>query len=136
MSDAPDKPPRVRHRVEAALKGKHRAAGLRRLADEYGGADPVGAHFMRKDAADLEAKADADLSRWSYTTAVPERGNGGELVPFREPETAGIADEIRRPADMLAHSASTQRMELAGEADALTLALDTANSIGAKTRLR
>jgi len=62
---------------------------------------------MRDDAAKLETKADADLSRWSYTTALTERGNGGELVPLREPETGHIADQVREPADMLAHSAST-----------------------------
>ena len=33
---------------------------------------------------------------------------------------------------MLAHSASTQRMELAGEANVLALSLDTANSIKAR----
>jgi hypothetical protein len=87
---------------------------------------------MRKDAAEIDAKAEADLSRWSYTTAPPEVGNGGELVPLPEPATHHIAEHVREPADMLAHSASTQRMELAGESDALALALDAANSIKAR----
>jgi hypothetical protein len=124
--------PRVRERVEAALKAKHHAAGMRRTADEFGGMDPTGAKFMRKDAAELDAKADADLSRWSYTTGLPEVGNGGELVPLPEPAAYHIAEHVREPADMLAHSASTQRMELAGEADVLALALDAANSIKAR----
>ena len=60
MTDSPQKPPRVRQRVEAALKMKHRAAGMRRSAEEYAGGDPTGARFMRKDAATLKAKADSD----------------------------------------------------------------------------
>jgi hypothetical protein len=87
---------------------------------------------MRKDAADLEAKAETDLCRWSYTTSTPELGNGGELVPITEVHTDAIAHHVREPTDMLAHSASTQRMELAGQADALALALDAANSIKAR----
>jgi hypothetical protein len=118
--------------VEAALKKKHGAARLRRWADEQAAGDPTGARFVRKDAAVLEAKADADLSRWAYTTAPTEFGNGGELVPLPEPETHHLAEHVREPADTLAHSASTQRMELAGEADALTLGLDAANSIKAR----
>ena len=132
MSDTAQKPPRVRQRVEAALKKKHSATRLRRWADEHAAGDPTGARFARKDAAVLEAKADADLSRWAYTTAPTEFGNGGELVPLPEPETHHLAEHVREPADTLAHSASTQRMELAGEADALTLGLDAANSIKAR----
>jgi hypothetical protein len=132
MSDAPQKLPRIRQRVEAALKAKHQAAGMRRSADELAGMDPTGARFMRKDAAELEAKAEKDLSRWSYTTSTPELGNGGELVPIAEAHTDAITHHVREPADMLAHSASSQRMELAGEADALALALDAANSIKAQ----
>jgi len=41
MTDNPQKPPRVRQRVEAALKTKHRAAGMRRAADEYACSDPA-----------------------------------------------------------------------------------------------
>jgi len=94
--------------------------------------DPTGARFMRKDAADLEAKAETDLCRWSYTTSTPELGNGGELVPITEAHTDAITHHVREPADMLAHSASTQRMELAGEANVLALSLNTANSIKAR----
>ena len=36
------------------------------------------------------------------------------------------------PADILAHTGSTQRMELAVETDALALGLDAANSIKAR----
>jgi len=78
-------PPRVRHRVETALKAKHRAEELRRLADETANLDPLGAMWTRKDAAALETKAEADLSRWSYTTGPIEAGNGGELRPLPEP---------------------------------------------------
>jgi len=126
MTDNPQKPPRVRQRVEAALKMKHRAAGMRRSADDYAGSDPTGARFMRQDAATIETKADSDLCRWSYTTGLPEAGNGGELIPLPEPATGHIAGHVAEPADMLAHSASTQRMELAAEVDALALGLDAA----------
>jgi hypothetical protein len=125
-------PPRVRQRVETALKTKHRVAGMRRSADELGHIDPLGARFMRDDAAALELKADADLSRWSYTTGAIEVGNGGELRPLPEPATAALADHVAEPPETLAHSASTQRMELACEIDALTLSLDAANAIQAR----
>jgi hypothetical protein len=132
MEPPSQKPVRVRRRVEGALKAKHSAAGMRRAADELEGMDPTGARFMRKDAAELEAKAETDLSRWSYTTTEPQIGNGGELVPITEAHTDAIAHHVREPTDMLAHSASAQRMELAGEADVLALSLDTANSIKAR----
>ena len=132
MSDAPQKLPRVRQRVEAAVKAKHQAAVMRRSADEVSGMDPTGARYIRKDAADLEAKAETDLCRWSYTMSEPQVGNGGEWVPITEAHTDAIAHHVREPADMLAHSASTQRMELAGEANVLALSLDTANSIKAR----
>jgi hypothetical protein len=131
MTDDPKKPS-VRQRVEGALKSKHHAAGLRRSADEMGGADPTGARWARKDAAVLDAKAAEDLSRWSYTLAPVEVGNGGELVPLPEPGTQHIAEHVREPVDMLAHSASTQRMELSTETDSLALGLDAANSIQAR----
>ena len=84
MSDIPQKP-RVRQHVEAAVKTKHHVAGMRRSADELGGMDPTGARWMRKDAAELEAKAETDLCRWSYATATPQVGNGSELIPLPEP---------------------------------------------------
>jgi hypothetical protein len=132
MEPTSQKPVRVRLRVESALKAKHSAAGMRRSADEIADMDPTGARFMRKDAAELEAKAETDLSRWSYTMSEPQIGNGGELVPITEAHTDAITHHVRESADMLAHSASTQRMELAGEADVLALSLDTANSIKAR----
>jgi hypothetical protein len=131
MTDDPKKP-RVRERVEAALKGKHSAVGLRQTADRYAEMDPTGAKFMRRDADTIEARADSELSRWSYTTNHVQVGNGGELVPLPEPATHHIAEHVREPADMLAHSASTQRMELATETDTLALGLDAANAIKAR----
>ena len=126
------KKPRVRERVETALKAKHSAVGLRQTADKYADMDPTGARFMRKDADIIEARADSELSRWSYTTGPAQVGNGGELVPLPEPATHHIAEHVREPADMLAHSASTQRMELATETDTLALGLDAANAIKAR----
>jgi hypothetical protein len=128
MTDDPQKP-RVRKRVETALKEKDSATRMRRWADELSEADPTGARWTRKDADAIEAKAEIALSRSSYTTDLPETGNGGELVPLPESQTFAIAEAVREPPDMLAHSASTQRMELAAEADVLTLGLDAANSI-------
>ena len=94
--------------------------------------DPTGARFMRKDADAIEAKADSELSRWSYTTGPVQVGNGGELVPLPEPGTQHIAEHVPEPADMLAHSASTQRMELAAGTDTFALGLDAANAIKAR----
>ncbi len=131
MTDDPQKP-RVRKRVETALKEKDSATRMRRWADELSEADPTGARWTRKDADAIEAKAEIALSRSSYTTGLPETGNGGELVPLPESQTFAIAEAVRDPPDMLAHSASTQRMELAAEADVLSLGLDAANSIKAR----
>jgi hypothetical protein len=61
MTDDPQKP-RVRQRVESALKAEHNAVGLRRTADEYAGMDPTGARFMRTDADAIETNADSELS--------------------------------------------------------------------------
>jgi hypothetical protein len=132
MGRASNPPLRVRQRVESALKAKHNAGGLRRTADKYAGMDPTGSRFMHKDADAIEANADSELSRWSYTTGPVQVGNGGELVPLPESATHHIAEHVREPADMLAHSASTQRMELAAETDALALGLDAANAIKAR----
>ena len=95
MSDTPQKLPRVRQRVEAAVKAKHQAAVMRRSADEVSGMDPTGARYIRKDAADLEAKAETDLCRWSYTMSEPQVGNGGELVPITEAHTDAISQRPR-----------------------------------------
>ena len=132
MSDISHKPPRVRARVESAVTAKHNAVGLRQTADKYAGMDPTGARFMRKDADAIEAKADSELSRWSYTTGPVQVGNGGELVPLPEPGTSHIAEHVAEPTDMLAHSASTQRMELATGTDSSALGLDAANAIKAR----
>jgi hypothetical protein len=126
------KKPRVRKRVETALEAKDSATRMRRWADELSETDPTGARWTRKDADAIEAKAEIALSRSSYTSGLPETGNGGELVPLPESQTFAIAIAVREPPDMLANSASTQRMELAAEADALSLGLDAANAINAR----
>jgi hypothetical protein len=123
---------RVRKRVETALKEKDSATRMRRWADELSEADPTGARWTRKDADAIEAKADIALSRSSYTTDLSEKSNGGELVPLPESQTFAIAEAVREPPDVLAYSASTQRMELAAEADVLSLGLDAANAIKAR----
>ena len=87
---------------------------------------------MRKDVDVIEAVVDSEPRRRSYTTGPAQMGNGGELVPLPEPATHHIAEHVREPADMLAHSASTQRMELAAGTDSLALGLDAANAIKAR----
>jgi len=130
MTDDPQKP-RVRKRVETALEAKDSATRMRRWADELSEADPTGARWTRKDADAIEANAEIALSRSSYTTDPPKTGNGGELVPLPESQTFAIAEAVREPPDMLAHSASTQRMELAAGTDSLALGLDAADAIKA-----
>src|SRR5262245_17599132 len=81
----------------------------------------------------LRAKPGPSPRDEPYAVRPAEVGNGGELVPVPEVETGDtIKVHVTERADMLAHSASTQRMELAAEADALALALDAANSIKAQ----
>jgi hypothetical protein len=128
----PPKPPSIRVRAEKAVSDQHHAAGLRRIADEDSGRDPTGARFMRKDAAHLEAKADAALSISAYTSGVARNGNGGELVPLPEMGSGVLAAIVSEPADALAHSASTQRLELSAATDTLSLGLDVANGIKAR----
>jgi hypothetical protein len=82
---------RVRKRAEQGVIDQHNAARLRRIADEDGGSDPVGARFKRKDADILEAKAAEALALTTYTTSLPRKGNGGELVPLPEIESGTLA---------------------------------------------
>jgi hypothetical protein len=72
----------------------------------------------------------------SHTTGPVQPGNGGELiVRTREAWTSipGVIDTVREQPDMLAATASRNRMELTG--NALTLATDAAESIKARNSL-
>jgi hypothetical protein len=103
---------------------------MRHAAEDLSKSDPLGAQFMRDDAAILEAQADKDLLCSTYTTGSTEAGNGGELVPLED--TDDIARHVAQPPETLAHAASAQRLELAAGADVLSLSLDAATALDAR----
>ena len=100
--------------------------------------DRIAGLAIRHDAQLVRDNAKADLCRWSYTTAMPERGNGEELVPLPEPEDPQRRmvkkSVVQEPAGVLEHDASSQAMDLVANADVLSLALEMANSVKAKNR--
>jgi hypothetical protein len=133
----PPKP--TRKRIAQALRNKHRADGMDHWADrETVRRDRIAGLGIRHDAQLVRDKAEADLSLWAYTTATPQRGNGGELVPLPEPEDPQRRmvkkSTVQEPAGVLEHDASSQAMDLVANVDVLSLALDTANSVKAKNR--
>jgi hypothetical protein len=134
--------PSTRKRVIEALQKKDRAVRLEDWAEhkatEMG--DRIGAKAVRSDAAKLREEADADLSHWAHTTRLPQRGNGGELVPLFESDPVDRSQRdykremVEEASDVLAHQASSDAMGLAVKADVLPAALDMANGIKARNR--
>ena len=136
----PEKPKPTRERVVAAIQNRQNAIHTELWADHQArSGDRIGAMMTRSDSAKVREQADADLSRWAYTTeSVKPRGNGGELVTLPEPENPARRDYKRQVVeeapDVLAHQASSDAMNLAIKADVLPAALEMANSIKAKNR--
>ena len=92
--------------------------------------DRLGASFELAEAECLERDAADILDPFTHTTAPVQTGRGGELAtgaPMMKP----YLDTVRARPDWLAHDASRERMHLAQGAGALTLALDTAETIQA-----
>jgi len=105
----------------------------------------VGQEFLREgNFADGQfALAQADtmdqlvtdfLDIGTHVTGPQQIGNGGELI-VRTHEAMGtipgVVDTVRESPDMLSASASRQRLELTG--NALTMAVDAAKSINARS---
>jgi hypothetical protein len=135
-----EKPKSTKERVNKAVRDLIAADGFDLSATDDARAGNLGsARWHRRDAQRLRDKADSELTRWSHTTAnVRPRGNGGELSPLPEPahpaRRAYLAMKVEEPAGVLQHQASADAMGLLADVDAVTLGLELANDLKAKTR--
>ncbi|HEV7267248.1 MAG TPA: hypothetical protein VGN83_20385 [Falsiroseomonas sp.] len=137
---APDRRRQKRITTGDAVRAQARAARDRALASEMREAwgDRTGALLVEMEADATEAAAAHALDPLSHVTHPLRPGNGGELVVATKDvlaEKPGIVDTVRKRGDMLAADASMQRLDLAGEAGALVLAVDAAESIQAQNSL-
>lgn len=134
MEDQTKKSTRNRQREVAnkALRLTVAAKQKRAVADSMGAFDPTGAHFERREADEAETTAAHLLA----IVQEGEKGTGGELVPHHAFGSCvpDIKDTTERP-DLVTAEASIQRLELAANADALSLAADAAESIQARNSL-
>lgn len=137
LTALPEKP--TKERIETALRDKMRADGLDLRAAEVAKRDRIGSLYVKNDADKLRAKSRGELSVWAHTTRTPQRGNGGELVPLFEPDNPVKrlvkVDAVTEELPVLEHQSSSDCMDLAMGARCLSMALDVANTTGAKTRI-
>lgn len=125
--------------VADAVRLEANAEFMRRNADSFvARGDHVGARWVRGDAhAMAEAAADY-LDPHMHVTATLRPGAGGEMIAAtrdvlgRKP---GIVDTVRTRPDMLTAEASLNRLDLAADARALVMAVDSAESIQAANSL-
>ena len=129
-------PPRT---VAEAVDLLSRAAQKRAIADslaQEAGDTTGGGVFERAEAAAMEKRAQAYFDIANHTTGPVAVGNGGELVVATKEawqSIPGVICTVRDTPDMLTATASRQRLELTG--NALPMAVDAAESIGAKNSL-
>lgn len=126
--------------VVDAIRVQSGAAIKRAIADSMAGehGDHTGARFHRAEADAMEASAAQYLDPLSHITGPMKPGNGGEMIAATremQMEKPGIIDTVRERPDMLAAVASYQRLDLAGDAGVLTLAVDAAETIKARNSL-
>ena len=137
MADGTERTKTTRQRVDAGLMNKQRAARMRDSAGTLMNRDRIGAVGLKADADRLDREADGALDRWRYTMGSPEITPGNELVPpLNQADldaSESIRDVARQSVDMLAHSASEQRMELALKNDSLSMSLEMAREMKART---
>jgi hypothetical protein len=125
--------------VAEAVDLLSRAAQKRAIADslaQEANDTTGGGIFERAEAAAMEKQAQAYFDLASHTTGPVAVGNGGELVvPTKEAwqSIPGVICTVRDTPDMLTATASRQRLELTG--NSLPMAVDAAESIGAKNSL-
>lgn len=96
------------------------------------------AEFRRIKADGDERRAVVSLTPECWPDLQPLKvGNGGELVPSSADvfEDIGILDTVTASPDLIVAKASVDRLRLAGGADALALAVDTARSIKPRNSL-
>lgn len=145
MTDQPETPVPDRRRRSGmttgdAVRAQARAARDRVVASEMRDAwgDRTGALLVEMKANEMDAEAARALDPLSHVTHRLRPGNGGELLVATQDvlaEKPGIVDTVRKRGDMLAADASLERLNLAGEAAALVLAVDAAESIQAENSL-
>ena len=137
---APEPPKPTRKRIIDAMKLKKHAVSHGHWADHKAkSGDRIGYLAARHDADQMHQRADADLSRWAYTTRNRQpAGNGGELTPLPEPEDTYRRDfkrmMVEELPDVLTHQASSDAMNLLADVDVLPAGLELANSIKARNR--
>ncbi len=93
------------------------------------------AAWLEEEAATLGASAADLLGPAMHATQTLQPGLGGEFLVNCEgalTDRPGLRDTVYQRGDMLAAEASLQRLELVGEVNALTLAVDTAETIDAR----
>ena len=129
-------PPRtVAEAVELKSLATQKRAIAEALAQEPGDTT-AGGFFELAEAADMEKRAQAYFDIASHTTGPVSMGNGGELVVATKEaweSIPGVICTVRESPDMLTAGASRQRLELTG--NSLPMAVDAAESIGAKNSL-
>jgi hypothetical protein len=140
----PDKPPTITlatmERVSKlgaadAVKMQIRAKQHRKAADYMqASGDRIGPRFELAEAEQLEHEAELILDPVMHTTGRVTVGNGGEMAIGTKAMDPFI-DTVRERPDMLAIDASRWRMELASNADVLTLGVDAAATIKAENSL-
>jgi hypothetical protein len=106
--------------LHIAAQRKHQVAD--RLAAQ---GDRIGSRFELAEAAESEAVATLALDPLSHSTGRVVAGAGEAVL-----SKSRFADTLRAP-DMVGLDAAEARLALAEEADVVTLALDTAQTIGA-----
>lgn len=110
-----------------------RAIGEALIAEDH---DLTGGRFALAEAASMDERVMDFLDFTSHVTGPVRPGNGGEMiVATREAmgSIPGVVDTVRESPNMLSAGASRERLELTG--NALTLAVDTAESIKPKNSI-
>jgi hypothetical protein len=137
-----EKPKSPKERVTQAVKDRNRAERLR-IDSEYAyrRGDALMGRVNLEYAAEADKAADDGMNHWNYTTRVPQRGGGGELVPLPDNTPEGFErrewkrSTVEEPPHVLAHQASSDAMDLLIENDTLSLGLEMADSVKAKGRV-
>jgi hypothetical protein len=110
----------------------NRAIGLAMIEE----GDPLNGRFQVAQADTMDARVADYMDIGSHVTGPVRPGNGGEVIVATQEAMGsipGVIDTVRENQDMLTASASRDRLELTG--NALTLAVDAADSIQPRNSL-
>lgn len=129
--------PKMPETIEEAARLKAGAEIKRTLAPKLGTWDPTGARWNRREAEWMDEAADAYLDPASHSRDPVQVGCGGELVPLGKDakESPGLVETVKDDPSYVNARASYERMELAAQAEALTLGLDAAETVQASNSL-